>query len=42
MERQAVPESGRRQRDPRAPYDNAGWTLPLQMGVTAAVVGGAL
>ena len=39
MERQVYPNRVSANGTPEAPYDNAGWTIPLQMGVTAAAVG---
>ncbi len=39
MERQLYPDRVAANGTPEPPYDNAGWTLPLQMGVTAAAVG---
>ena len=39
MERQVYPNRISANGTPESPYDNAGWTMPLQMGVSAAVVG---
>ncbi len=39
MERQVYPNRVAANGTPEPPYDNAGWTLPLQMGVTVAAVG---
>ena len=40
MERQVYPNRVAANGTPEAPYDNAGWTLPLQMGVAASAVNG--
>ena len=39
MERQIYPNRIAANGTPEPPYDNAGWTIPLQMGVRAAAVG---
>ena len=39
MERQSYPDRIAANGTPEPPYDNAGWTLPLQMGVMVAAVG---
>ena len=39
MERQSYPNRVASNGTPEPPYDNAGWTIPLQMGVTVASVG---
>src|SRR5438445_5928462 len=40
MERQAYPSRFTAKGDAEAPYDVAGWTLPLQMGVRSVEVAG--
>lgn len=42
MERQIYPNRVAANGTPEPPYDNAGWTLPLQMGVTARALGSKL